>query len=658
MAVVYRAGDIRLGRLAALKVMAPQWAADAGFRQRFIAEASAAATVDHPNVIPVYEAGDADGVLFIAMRLVTGGDLKEVLRREGRERSALPPARALDLLSPVASALDAAHAAGLVHRDIKPANILVEPGPGGLDHVYVSDFGLSRGAVPGASLTQSGQYLGTPLYSAPEQAQGDRVDGRADQYALACVAFELLSGRPPFERDQPLMVLLAHVNASPPALTGRRPDLPAEIDQVMAKALAKVPEDRYPSCQDYTDALRNALGLPPYATGTSTTTGAATGAAAQANQATPHKLKLKPARPVLITVAAAVAAAVAAVAAWLALATPGGGTPGTHASHGTTASAVATVTPGHGALLDTLTVSGSKNVSSLAFSPSSATLAAADDGPNGRIYLWDTTHKTLITTLTDPASQGVHSVAFARDGTTLAATGNDGNVDVWDTANRSVTVRLTDPGGEGATSVAFAPGSSTTLAVGDNDGTTYLWNIATRKVTGRFTDPYTGGITAVTYRSDGTLTAGDANGEADLWGTSPTTPTGTAYNKSSGPTTSLAWGDTITLAVANSNGRVYIFDAQTDTTIDSYAVPGGAIPNSVAWTKVGGDSLLAIGTDNGTTYLWDTTNSVTSAKDLSPGGESVTAVAFAPGGTTMATGGIDGTVSLWHVSPRQVVTFP
>ena len=262
MAVVYRARDERLGRWVALKVIAPQWTYDEEFRRRFVAEALAAARVDDPHVIPVYEAGQAGEMLFIAMRLVTGADLWGVLRREG----ALSPERALELLSPVASALDAAHAAGLVHRDVKPGNILVDERPGRPDHVYLADFGLSKGAVAGISLA-TGNVVGTPSYAAPEQVQGHDVDGRADQYALACVAFELLTGRAPYERDQPLAVLLAHLSASPPSLAGRRPGLPVTADTVLTRALAKRPEQRYASCREFTDALRDAFGLPRYHSG-------------------------------------------------------------------------------------------------------------------------------------------------------------------------------------------------------------------------------------------------------------------------------------------------------------------------------------------------------------------------------------------------------
>src|ERR1700722_17907106 len=253
MAVVFRARDERLGRLVALKLLAPALAADAAFRQRFIAESRAAAAVDDPFIIPVYEAGEADGVLFIAMRFVQGGDLRHVLDREG----ALPPERAAGFISPVASALDAAHRAGLVHRDVKPGNIRIDAGEDRPDHVYLSDFGVAK-AVSSAGLTGPGFFVGTPDYAAPEQIQGRSVDGRADQYALACVAFQLLTGALPFSAGQGLPVLLAHVTTAPPPPTARRPELPAAVDRVMARAMAKDPGERYGSCLDFAGALREA----------------------------------------------------------------------------------------------------------------------------------------------------------------------------------------------------------------------------------------------------------------------------------------------------------------------------------------------------------------------------------------------------------------
>jgi hypothetical protein len=261
MAVVFRAVDERLGRQVALKVLAPALASDEEFRRRFIRESRAAAAVDDPHIVPVYEAGEADGVLFIAMRYVAGGDVHALLYREGP----LPPDRVAAIISPVASALDAAHAAGLVHRDVKPTNMLLDARPERPDHVYLSDFGLSRGMLSSATLTGLGMFLGTPDYVAPEQIEGKPVTGQADQYALACAAFEMLTGQAPFRRDEARAVIWSHLSVPPPPLTSLRPGLPIEADQVFARALAKNPADRYPRCADFAEALRGALGLAPYA---------------------------------------------------------------------------------------------------------------------------------------------------------------------------------------------------------------------------------------------------------------------------------------------------------------------------------------------------------------------------------------------------------
>jgi len=257
MAVVFRAWDERLGRRVALKILAPALAADELFRRRFIREARAAAAVDDPHIIPVFEAGGAGAALFIAMRYVPGGDARTLVRRTGP----LSAGHAAAMVSSVASALDAAHGAGLVHRDVKPANILVDARPGRPDHVYLSDFGLSKSALSWSGPTRPGQLLGTLGYAAPEQIAGKQVDGRADQYSLACVAFELLSGAPPFPREHPEAAIWAHMSESPPLLTSRRPEFPAAVDGVLARALAKRPEDRYASCRAFAGALCAALAL-------------------------------------------------------------------------------------------------------------------------------------------------------------------------------------------------------------------------------------------------------------------------------------------------------------------------------------------------------------------------------------------------------------
>src|ERR1700744_6514635 len=212
MALVYRARDVQLGRNVALKLLSPVLGRDEAFRQRFIRESRAAAAGDHPHITPIFAAGDSDGVLFIAMRYVQGGDVRRLVDQLG----SLPAERAVGIITQVASALDAAHLNGLVHRDIKPANMLLDSSAGGdeQDHVYLADFGLSKRSLSTTGfssmvtgLTSTGQFLGTPAYVAPEQVEGQTVDGRADLYALACTAFEMLSGAPPFEREDDLAIM-------------------------------------------------------------------------------------------------------------------------------------------------------------------------------------------------------------------------------------------------------------------------------------------------------------------------------------------------------------------------------------------------------------------------------------------------------------------
>ncbi len=258
MAIVYRALDLRLGRVVALKVLAPRLSEDEAFRQRFIRESRAAAGVDHPHIIPVYEAGEAGGVLFIAMRYVGHGDVRSLIDTHGR----LTPARTAAIVAQAAWALDAAHAHGLVHRDVKPGNMLLALASDDSDHVYLSDFGLSKHSVSPTTLTSTGQFLGTLDYVSPEQIQGHPVDGRADQYALACTAVQMLTGTPPFHHDESMAVMWAQLEAPPPSVTQRRPELSPAVDEVIAVAMAKSPAGRYPTCREFAAALSAACEPP------------------------------------------------------------------------------------------------------------------------------------------------------------------------------------------------------------------------------------------------------------------------------------------------------------------------------------------------------------------------------------------------------------
>ncbi|MEU2390825.1 serine/threonine-protein kinase [Streptomyces sp. NPDC007369] len=258
MAVVYSAKDLRLDRTVALKLIAPERARDDTFRRRFTHESRVAASIDHPHIVPIYEAGETEGVLYIAMRYVSGLDMRALLDREGP----LPVATALRIASQVASALDAAHAHDLVHRDVKPGNILVAAGTDSdhPEHVYLTDFGLTKKSLSLSGFTTAGEFVGTLDYMAPEQISGRPVDGRCDLYSLACVVYESLTGGPPFEREEDAALLWAHQYDPPPPLTEKRPDIAAAADEALGKALAKVPEDRYDSCLEFVAAMRAATG--------------------------------------------------------------------------------------------------------------------------------------------------------------------------------------------------------------------------------------------------------------------------------------------------------------------------------------------------------------------------------------------------------------
>lgn len=255
MGVVYLAEHEGLKRNVALKVLAAQFATDPKFRERFVRESQLAASLEHPHVIPIYEAGEADGILFIAMRYVEGVDLRKLLL-EGP----LKADRALSILRQVAEALDAAHERGLVHRDVKPGNVLLaRRGPASRDEAYLSDFGLTKRTSSLSGLSGTGEFIGTLDYAAPEQFEGKPLDARTDVYSLGAVLFECLTGRAPFPRPNEAAVMYAHMMEPPPAVTAERPELPPSIDTVVGRAMAKEPGDRYPTAGDLIAGATEAL---------------------------------------------------------------------------------------------------------------------------------------------------------------------------------------------------------------------------------------------------------------------------------------------------------------------------------------------------------------------------------------------------------------
>lgn len=351
MGVVYLARQRSPDRKVALKLINPAFADDDSFRQRFLRESTAAAAIDHPHILPVYDAGESDGILFIAMRLVDGRDLREILRTSGP----LDLERVLTIVGQVGGALDAAHARGLVHRDVKPGNILVarEPGADDSDFCYLTDFGVSTWTTSSAgTMTSTGQMVGSMNYAAPEQLEGARVDAKADLYSLGCVLYECLTGRAPFAGRSPPVILYAHLHEDPAPPSALRPDLPSAVDAVVGRSLRKEPGERYASCRELTLDLRSAFAdLAPTSTsrepsatdgtgmGPTTVSGAGTAVGSTAGPSPQSLSPPSPSRPgkkwSWITAAAAATALFVAVAG-LALvdrhARPGSSTPPTSSS--------------------------------------------------------------------------------------------------------------------------------------------------------------------------------------------------------------------------------------------------------------------------------------------------------------------------------------
>jgi serine/threonine-protein kinase len=258
MSIVYRARHLELERSVALKLLAPDLSEDPAFQERFIRESRLAAGLDHPNVIPIYEAGQENGVFYIAMRYVPGSNLKALLRRTGP----LDGATAISVIGQIASALNAAHEKGLVHRDVKPANVLIVEGAGADDsnHVYLSDFGIAKQRA--SNVTRTGMFIGTAEYASPEQIEGKELDGRSDVYSLGCVLYQCLTGNPAYEKDSEVALIYAHLLEPPPSTRTARPELSPVIDDVIAKAMAKNPDDRYATARELAAAVRQALTSP------------------------------------------------------------------------------------------------------------------------------------------------------------------------------------------------------------------------------------------------------------------------------------------------------------------------------------------------------------------------------------------------------------
>jgi serine/threonine-protein kinase len=646
MAVVFRARDEALGRTVALKVLAPSLADDEEFRERFIRESRAAAMVDHPNILPLYRAGESNGVLYIAMRFVPGGDLSSVADREGP----LPGERAAFLLTPIAAALDAAHAAGLVHRDVKPANILIDASPGRTDHPYLSDFGLAKSTSGSVDLTGAGQFFGTLGYAAPEQISAERVGPRADQYALGCVAFTVLTGSPPFAGDDAMALAWAQLYDPPPAVTDRRPDIPAAVDRVLARALAKDPDDRFESCGAFARALRSAFGpsangVPPddRALGTHPVAAAAGGTTLVPVTGQPPARRRRRLPAVGAVFALAVAAAVLAFFLVPSHARGQSHTRGQRTGATTEHKPATADKPqpmATGRLIARFKTSVGAPPRSLAFRTDTMLVvqewyASLDE--------WDVATKTRLhlpsaaaaTVLSNDGGLGAYGEMTATP-----------HWEIWDTAAASV---IADVPIDASAPTVLALSSQGTLATEDSasDGTD-LWNARTGAHIATLTDPDYVGLTDIEISPDGkTLAVLDKSGRIYLWDTETShvaaTLTGPAGNiPLNGEEDMTFSADGTTLAVQTSATSVSLWSVPRHRRSATLTVPFLAISSN-------GKLVAGSSGKNGITVMnVSTGKAVSSIKD--PAGQGTTSAAFSPDGRTLAVGDDNGTVYVWGIA--------
>ena len=469
MGVVYRAEDLRLGRSVALKLLAPHLTEDARFRSRFLAESRLAASIDHAGIVPIYEAGESDGQLYIAMRYVDGTDLGSLLHREGP----MEPQRAIDLVAQLGNALDAAHARGLVHRDVKPSNALIAV-EGADEHVYLADFGLTRTMATAGGVTAGDQLAGTVDYLAPECIIGEPADGRSDIYSLGCVLFEALTGEVPFPRDSEVAAIYSQLEDEPPRPSERRPEVPVELDAVVARAMAKDPERRWQSGAELAAAARAALAPP-------------TGAAAETGRA-----RARPPRRVVFASATVLAALTLVVVLLVVRSGAGGGLAVADAD------AVAVIDPGKHSLLADIPVGSS---------PSQVTAGA------GALWVANETGGTV--SRIDRRTRAVSQTITVGNGPVAVAVGAGG---VWVADSLDGTLKWISPATNEVVKTIPAGDSPTGVCV--TAGAVWVASTYDRSIV-RF-DPATEGTTTTSLHDRPTQLA---CGGGSLWAISQTSGT-------------------------------------------------------------------------------------------------------------------------------------
>jgi serine/threonine-protein kinase len=651
MAVVYRARDEVLGRLVAVKVLSPALASDQEFRARFLRESRAVAAVDEPHIVPVYGAGDAGGVLYIASRFVAGGDLSRLQRAA---QGPLPPAQAADLIAQVASALDAAHAIGLVHRDVKPANILIERIMGRPEHAYLSDFGLSKSTTTDATgLTVAGRFMGTPDYCAPEQITGAPVDGRADQYSLACVAFSLLAGAVPYGRGDSMARLFAHVNSPVPVLTSIRPDLPPPADWVLARGMAKNPAERDESCTAFASALRVALGvgtgafpgasLPPSTGPVPTGPVPARPVGYQQTMtagASPHP-SLPPGtggwqppgpaqgqrpgrnRGFIIGAAATAAAVVAAVIVGVVL----GSRHGTGGTPDLTRSSAAT----------TPATAGASN------SPGSPSPVASDRAGTA----------TPVGSLSAPGGAAMSAAIFSSDGDYIAAAGTASKIYIFSAETLKLVTTMSVQGSDQAAPVSFSSDDKTFYAVDETSNKIYDVDVGTGKST-VYPLPSDASL-SWTYGSTkvGAFTSAGLITEYDM-------ATGKAYAQVQNPGGKSAVtivredADGRYMLISDANGTAYLVDAQSKQVLKTFPYSIAGASTLYPEISLDGNTVYVPGGSAAAAQLWDRASKayITPAGSRWPTPDSGVTFSIDSRFALTSPTSVSATVDIWNIATR------
>jgi Protein kinase domain len=683
MAVVYRARDEVLGRLVAVKVLSPALAADRDFRTRFLRESRAIAAVDEAHVLPVYAAGEAGGMLYIATRFVAGGDLATILRAGN---GPLPPDRVASLVEQVAAALDAAHAIGLVHRDVKPANILIENVPGRPEHAYLSDFGLIKPTSEATGLTATGIFMGTPDYCAPEQILGRPIDGRADQYALGCVTFCLLTGALPFQRDETIATLFAHVKDPVPAVTALRGEQPWGVDAVLARAMAKDPAQRYASCGELAAALRAAL----LSSRTASPGRPRALPAAQSGPPQPAGLAPQPPTPPGAGVPGGWPTPLATGVPAAGQTPPGTGVPAAGQQPGADPWQPHAGTPPHqppsvppagryafaprqvppvpggpaqrhrnpailvGVVAAVVVVAGGVGAGVALSGGGSA--ASSDSAGSSGSNLAPQSASVRVATFTSPAGGDISYAFFSLDGKLAVGQANSahpGNIYIWDVPGRKYVTTLTMPHGDPSQALCVTPDDKTLIAVDRKTSMIYRLDIATGQASVVRSVPEA----AWNVSSDGSTLANEvlAGNAIDVFNVATGAHTGHLQN----PTTADAVPNSLDLdsngqelLVSAKNDETYVVDVQTGHTLAAFPftyVAGGQLPV----LSQDGATVYVPGNGNAPAQIWDVATRSNITPDDSRWPSKDNGVVLSVDGLTAVTSppGTDY-FDLWNVSTR------